>query len=154
MTNHTVRCSAVSREQQIPEFFDALVSSVSRTSGAETSVSVKKKGFSIVSRAHNHCQKSIKSAPQSGLRLNFQVSKAIGLKKWRVAYPLGWPIEWVAWSICAACMWQHKHERMNNSRAAAWLPSGLCLASPKALIIAMFIFHPAGVDSHYSAIIR
>jgi hypothetical protein len=86
MTNHTVSCSAISQEQQIPEFFDALVSSVSRLSRAETSGG-EEKGFSILSRAHNHYRKSIKSAPQSGLRLNFQVSKAIGLKKWRVASP-------------------------------------------------------------------
>jgi len=33
-----------------------------------------------------------------------------------------------------------------RSDPAHWLP--------KVLIIAMFIFHPAGVDSHYSAIIR
>jgi hypothetical protein len=38
--------------------------------------------------------------------------------------------------------------------AAALHPVHRRCAFPKVLIIAMFIFHPAGVDSHYSAIIR
>jgi hypothetical protein len=67
MTNHTVSCSAISREQQIPEFSDALVSSVSRSS----------------------YQKSIKSAPQSRLRLNFSSVESDWPQKVASCIPLG-----------------------------------------------------------------